>query len=98
MSTILVREAIRDSQFAKTVELKAPLHRPVGSGGPGESFVRGAAIVHSSEKTRRQFWVELEMAYDLSMFLQSPDNPDLVFVETAVSHASLLGPDFKRDI
>lgn len=38
------------------------------------------------------------MAYDLSMFFQSPDNPDLMFVETAVLHASLLGPGFKRDI
>ena len=55
MSTILVWEAIRDSQFATNVELKAPFHRPVGSGGPGELFVRGAAIVHSSEETRRRF-------------------------------------------
>jgi len=73
-------------------------HWPVGSGGPGELFARGTASVHGSEEARRRLWVELEMPYDLSMFFQSSDNPDLVFVETIVSHASLLGPDFKRNI
>lgn len=61
-------------------------------------FARGTAVLHDTEEARRRLWAELDMAYDLALFFQSPDNPNLVFAETAVSHASLLGPDFKRNI
>ena len=74
------------------------LHWPVVTGtGPGELFMRGTAWLHDSAEARRRLWTEANLAYDPSAFFQSPDNPDLVFVEIAPTYASLLGPDFKRD-
>ena len=73
-------------------------HWPVGIGsGPGELFARGLATVHDDKEARGRLWSELDFAYDLAMFFQSADHPDLVFVEVAITHASLLGPDFTRD-
>ena len=66
--------------------------------GPGELFARGTAALHDSDEARHRLWVELDLAYDPAMFFQSPDNPDLVFVETMVSHGSLLRGDFTRDV
>lgn len=74
-------------------------HWPVGTGsGPGELFARGTSVVHIAEDDRHRLWSGLDFAYDLAMFFQSPDNPDLAFVEVAITHASLLGPDFARSI
>ena len=36
-------------------------------------------------------------ATEPAAFFQTPDNPDLAFVEIAPTYASLLGPDFTRD-
>lgn len=73
-------------------------HWPVGDGGPGELFARGTAVVHDTMEARHRLWAELDMAYDPALFFRSPDNPNLVFVETEVGYASLLGPDFKREV
>lgn len=74
-------------------------HWPVTPGsGPGELFARGVATLHDSEAARRRLWEDGVLGYDPIPFFRSPDNPDLVFVETAVSYASLLGPGFIRDI
>jgi general stress protein 26 len=74
------------------------LHWPVVTGtGPGELFMRGTARLHDSEEARRRLWTEANLAYDPAAFFQTPDNPDLVFVEIAPTYASLLGPDFNRD-
>ncbi len=74
-------------------------HWPVGSGsGPGELFLRGTATVHDSAEARHRLWTEANLPYDPAGFFQSPDNPDLVFVETAVEYGSVLGPNFVRDV
>lgn len=70
-------------------------HWPVGAGrGPGELAAWGRAIVHTGDDERRRIWDSGVMPYDLAGFWQSPENPDLVFVETAIRRARLLGPDF----
>ncbi len=73
-------------------------HWPVGDGGPGELFARGTAVLHDTEEARQRLRAELGLASDLTVFFRSPDNPKLVFVETEVGYASLLGPDFTCDI
>lgn len=72
-------------------------HWPVGS-GPGELFVRGRAVVHDSPEARHRLWTDANLPFDPGGFFQSPDNPDLVFVETAAEYGSLLGPGFTRDV
>ena len=70
-------------------------HWPVGTGqGPGETAAWGTAELHDSEDERRALWESGVMAYDLAQFFQSPDNPDLVFVESGIRRARLLGSDF----
>ena len=74
---------------------KVAFHWPVGTGqGPGEVAAWGDADLHDSETERRELWDSGVMPYDLAQFFQSPDNPDLVFVESSITRARLLGPDF----
>jgi general stress protein 26 len=74
---------------------RAAFHWPVGMGtGPGELAAWGSAELHDSEDERRQLWSSGVMPYDLTQFFQTPDNPDLVFVEAPIRRARLLGPDF----
>ncbi|MDH5371956.1 MAG: pyridoxamine 5'-phosphate oxidase family protein [Acidimicrobiia bacterium] len=73
-------------------------HWPVTTGsGPGELFARATARLHDSKESRLRLWEEIDLAYDLALFFQSAENPDLVFVEAAVTYASLLRADFTRD-
>ena len=70
-------------------------HWPVGVGrGPGELAAWGRAVVHFGDEECRRIWESGVMSYDLEGFWESPENPDLVFVEAAVRRARLLGPDF----
>lgn len=71
-------------------------HWAMAGSGPGELFARGEARLHDSAEARERLWVEANLPYDPSSFFGSPDNPGVVFVETAVTSASLLGPDFRR--
>ena len=74
-------------------------HWPVGGEtGPGELAAWATAEIHDSEEERKELWASGVMPYDLAQFFQSPDNPDLVFVEGVVSRARLLGPDFRSDV
>ena len=73
-------------------------HWPVTTGtGPGELFIRGVARVHDSAADRHRLW-NVVVPYDQTSFWGSPDNRDLVFVETTVTRASLLGPEFVRRV
>lgn len=70
-------------------------HWPVATGsGPGELVARGAATIHEGEEARHALWEASVVPFDLSNFFGSPDNPDLVFVETKLDRARLMGPDF----
>ena len=74
---------------------KVAYHWPVGMGeGPGEVAAWGSAELHDSQDERHGLWESGVMPYDLAQFFQTPDNPDLVFVESAIWRARLLGPDF----
>ncbi len=87
----------RDSKKYRnlTVNPGAGFHWPVGSGsGPGELACWGTARLHDSDDERRRLWSSGILPYDLESFWKSPDNPALVFVETTISRARLLGPDF----
>lgn len=71
-------------------------HWPVATGsGPGELFARGVARLHDTDQARRQYWNRV-VPYDMTRFWGTPDNRYLVFVETRVSYASLVGPEFSR--
>ena len=73
-------------------------HWPVTTGtGPGELFIRGVARVHDRAADRRRLW-NVVVPYDQTAFWGSPDNRDLVFVETRGTRASLVGPEFVRRI
>jgi general stress protein 26 len=73
-------------------------HWPVTTGsGPGELFARGVARIRGSETDRRRLWNRV-VPYDMTTFFGSADNPDLVFVETLVTSASLMGPEFVRRV
>ena len=78
-----------------TANPKAAFHWPVGLGtGPGELAAWGSVELHDSEAERQRLWDSGVMPYDLAQFFQSPDNPDLVFVESNIARARLLGADF----
>lgn len=71
-------------------------HWPVTTGsGPGELFARGVSTLRGSETDRLRLWNRV-VPYDMTAFFGSPDNPDLVFVETTVTSVSLVGPEFTR--
>ncbi len=73
----------------------AGFHWPVGTGsGPGELACWGVARLDDSDEGRSRLWSSGILPYDMTQFWKSPDNPSLVFVETAVTRARLLGPDF----
>ncbi len=73
-------------------------HWPVTTGsGPGELFARGVARLHDTSGARTRLWNRV-LPYDMAAFWESPHNPDLVFVETRVTRASLLGPEFVRRV
>lgn len=75
----------------------AAFHWPVQGGtGPGELFARGTVTLHTDELSRHRLWTEANLAYNPADFFGSPDNPDLAFVETTITSASILGPDFQR--
>ena len=81
------------------VNPKVAFHWPVGLGqGPGELAAWGRAELHDSQRERRSLWDSGVMPYDLAQFFQTPDNPDLVFVESPIRRARLLGADFVSDI
>jgi hypothetical protein len=68
----------------------------VGTGtGPGELFARGTSVVHIGENHRHRLWSELDFAYDLAMFFQSADNPDLAFVEGGNNPCFTAGPGLR---
>lgn len=74
-------------------------HWPVGGGtGPGELAAWGTGAVHDSPEERRRIWHSGVMPYDLAGFFGSADNEDVVFVETTVRRARLLGPDFRARV
>lgn len=74
-------------------------HWPVGgTSGPGELAARGTASVHAGRDDVERIWHSGVMPYDLASFFAGPGNPDVVFVETAVRRARLLGPDFRSRV
>lgn len=76
---------------------RASFRWPVGgTGGPGELFAEGSARLYTSEAERRRLWTGANLPYDPANFFGSPDTPDLAFVETSVTSASILGPNFQR--
>lgn len=76
---------------------RVAFHWPVEGGtGPGELFARGTVTLHTDELARHRLWTEAHLAYNPADFFGSPDNPDLAFVETTVTTASILGSDFER--
>jgi len=76
---------------------RASFHWPVGGiDGPGELFAEGGVRLYSSEADRRRLWAEANLSYDPANFFGGPETPDLAFVETIVTSASILGPDFHR--
>lgn len=73
-------------------------HWPVTTGsGPGELFARGTARLHDTDEARHRLWNRV-VPYDQATFWGTPDNPDLVFVESRVSRVSLTGPEFRRRV
>lgn len=75
----------------------AAFHWAIGTGtGPGELFARGTATLHTDLDDRVRLWSAGILPYDPEHFFGSADNPDLAFVETTVTSASILGPDFSR--
>lgn len=77
----------------------AAFHWPVGGGaGPGELFARGAVALHTDELARHRLWTEANLPFDPAGFFGSPDNPQLAFVETKVTTASILGANFQRTV
>jgi general stress protein 26 len=73
-------------------------HWPVTTGsGPGELFARGVARIHDTDEARRRLWNRV-LPYDMTTFWGSPDNPDLMFVETRVTRAVLIGPEFTKRV
>jgi general stress protein 26 len=76
---------------------RTSFHWPVGgTDGPGELFAEGDARLYTSEADRRRLWTEANLPFDPANFFGSPETPDLAFVETTVTSASILGPDFHR--
>lgn len=72
-------------------------HWPVGSGGIGEVAAWGSATLHTTAAERARIWAAGIFEYDLERFFRSPDNEELVFAETAIERARLVGPDFTVD-
>ncbi|MFP3915333.1 MAG: pyridoxamine 5'-phosphate oxidase family protein [Actinomycetota bacterium] len=88
----------RGSQKYRNLEANGEVafHWPVTTGsGPGELFARGVARLHETDDDRRRLWNRV-VPYDMTNFWGSPDNRDLIFVETRVTYVSLLGPEFTR--
>ncbi len=88
----------RSSKKARNLAVnpEVAFHWPVGGGtGPGELAARGRATVLGDAGDRARLWTAGVVPYDLSSFFGSPDDPDVVFVSTAVRRARLLGPDFR---
>lgn len=88
-------------QTSKAHNLRArsevAFHWPIGAdNAPGECFARGTARLHADLEARRRVWDSGVMPYDLTHFFGSPDNSDHLFVEVALTSASILGPDFVR--
>ena len=71
------------------------MHWPVTTGGPGQLFIRGTAVVRSTPEAKKAIWNNGGWSYDLSQFFQAVDNPDLVFIEVHPTYASLMGADFE---
>lgn len=69
-------------------------HWPVGSGGVGEVAAWGTANLHPSGADRERIWNARIFEYDLGQFFGSPENEELVFVETSIDRARLVGPGF----
>ena len=68
-------------------------HWPVGSGGLGELAAWGTAQPFGTDGDRQRIWDSGIFGYDLAQFFGSPDNEDLVFVESVIDRARLLGSD-----
>lgn len=71
-------------------------HWPVGGQGPGELAAWGTATIQPTDQ-HQGIWNAGIFAYDLDQFFGAPDNPDLAFVQVAISRARLIGPDFVAD-
>lgn len=90
----------RDSQKHRNLigNGEVSFHWPVSTGsGPGELFVRGVARLHDTDAARQRHWNRV-VPYDMTNFWGSPDNRDLILVETRVTRASLMGPEFVRRV
>jgi general stress protein 26 len=73
-------------------------HWPVTTGsGPGELFARGVARLHDSDAARHEHWNRV-VPYDMTSFWGSPDNRDLIMVESRLTRVSLMGPEFIRRV
>jgi general stress protein 26 len=67
------------------------MHWPVAGGGPGELFIRGTASLHGEAAERQAIWERGGFRWDLEQFFTGGiTDPDLVFVDVAVSYARLL--------
>lgn len=78
---------------------RASFYWPVHTGtGPGELTMRGVATIHEDLATKQHTWENVSFLYNLESFWQTPNNPDMVFIEVAIERASLLGPDFVRKV
>jgi len=90
----------RQSQKARNLVANGEVafHWPVTTGsGPGELFARGVARIHDTDESRHRLWNRV-LPYDMTTFWGSPDNPDLVFVETRLTRAVLVGPEFTKRV
>lgn len=73
-------------------------HWPVDTGsGPGELFARARSRLHDSDSARHTYWNQV-VPYDQTSFWGSPDNRDLIFVESTVTRVTLVGPEFTRHV
>jgi len=100
INTIWFATNIASQKFRNLLENpESAFHWPVeGDGGRGELFARGTVTLHTDELGRHRLWTEANLPFDPAAFFGSPDNPGLGFVETTVTSASILGPDFERTV
>ncbi len=66
------------------------LHWPVLDMAKGQLFMRGVATIHDDAASRHRLWAHSPVPYNLGDFFSGPDDDNLVFVEVAVSVASLM--------
>lgn len=67
------------------------MHWPVAGGGPGELFARGTATLHGDLEERRDIWQRGGFRWNLEDFFTGGiTDPDLVFIDVAVTFARLL--------